>query len=241
MKLTGKTDIGCRYKQNQDRFKAGRLADDTYFAILCDGMGGTSKGAEASEIAVDYIEQQIKTKLCDITDPEDVEEFLFTTLEDGNKKIFALGQSENITMGTTAILLIVRNNLAQFVHAGDSRVYLATKKKLRQLTKDHSMVQDMLDSGKITEQQAQNHPNKNIITSALGVDFNLRVDYNEIKLKNTDVVMLCSDGLSNMVSDPEMAEIITKNEFYSTADLLIEKAIVHGGLDNITAILLSLT
>ncbi len=240
MKLTGRTDIGCRYKQNQDRFKAGRLSDDTYFAILCDGMGGTSKGAEASEIAVDYIEQQLVSKLADITEPEDVEEFLFTTLEGGNKKIYELGQSENITMGTTAILLIVRNNMAQFVHAGDSRVYLVAKNKIRQLTKDHSMVQDLIDTGRITEEQAQNHPNKNIITSALGVDFNLRVDYNEIKLKNSDILLLCSDGLSNMVSDEELGDIIIENEFYSTADLLIEKAIIRGGLDNITAVLVSL-
>ena len=144
----------------------------------------------------------------------------------------------HITMGTTLVMAVVRGNDAQIVHAGDSRAYVLQRNSLKQITKDHSIVQELLDCGKITEEQAQNHPNKNIITSALGVDANTKIDYNEVKLGKGEVLLACTDGLSNMISDTDIAAIINDVDFYNAAERLVEKAVEAGGYDNVTAIVL---
>lgn len=240
MKLTGCTDIGRRYESNQDCFKAGRLRDDTYWMILCDGMGGVAAGGEASEIAVNFLEERLTEGLPETADTERIKELLLNSIRDCNSEIYKASRDENdaITMGTTAVVAVIRAGLAQIAHSGDSRAYVIGKRTIKQITKDHSMVQELLDSGRITEEEALHHPNKNIITSALGVDSEIRTDYNELKLRSGDILLICSDGLSNMVPDDEIVDIVRENDFYSTAEKLRDRALESGGLDNITAVLL---
>ncbi len=241
MKLTASTDLGCKHTENQDFYRAGRLRDDTYWIVLCDGMGGVAEGGRASKMAGEYLQREIQKRVTDLLTPEAVRAFLLETVKRCNEQIYAVSHENGttaITMGTTVVAAIVRDGLAQIVHAGDSRAYLIQKNGIKQLTKDHSIVQELLDSGRITAEQATNHPNKNIITSALGVDTDTRIDYDEHKFAKGDILILCSDGLSNMLSDARIFEIVTDNEFYRVADKLVQSAVQAGGYDNITAVVL---
>lgn len=241
MRITASTDAGMRHDKNQDCYKAGRLSDDSYWMVLCDGMGGVSSGGEASFIAVNCLEQAISDALLDLQNEQSVKEFMLGAVARCNRLIHDLSADEgnSLTMGTTVVMAIVRNGIAQIVHAGDSRAYRLTKRSIEQLTIDHSVVQELLESGKITEQQARNHPNKNIITSALGVDSEIRIDYNETKLVKGDVLLLCTDGLSNMMEDSEIVNVVKSTEFYRTAENLVKRAVDLGGFDNVTAIVLA--
>jgi protein phosphatase len=240
LKLAAGTHPGCRHEENQDHYRAGRLSDDTYWIVLCDGMGGASSGGKASAMAVEFLAENIEKRLPDMLSEKEVEEFMLDVVSRCNTMILQHSQSpeEPITMGTTLVMAIVRGNVAQFVHAGDSRAYVLQKNSFKQITHDHSIVQELLDSGKITQEQAYNHPNKNIITSALGVDANTRIDYNEAKLGKGDVVVVCTDGLTNMVKDSAITAMIRETDFFRVADRLIESAVEAGGYDNITAVVL---
>ncbi len=240
MKITASTDLGCRHTENQDFYRAGRLADDTYWIVLCDGMGGVTDGGTASRMAGEYLQQQIQKNVLDLPTPESIKDFMLDAVRRCNRKIYAFSQEGEaaVTMGTTVVMAIVRQNLVQLVHAGDSRAYLIARGTIRQLTKDHSIVQELLDGGKITAEQALNHPNKNIITSALGVDADTRIDYDECRFAKGDTLVLCSDGLSNMVSETKMIEIVRDEEFYRSAEKLVKRAVDAGGFDNITAVVL---
>lgn len=242
MRITAATHPGCRQEENQDSYKAGRLADDTYWLVLCDGMGGVSSGGVASEMAVNFLSETIIRRMPDILSAEEIKKFLLDSAVRANEMILEeskRGESP-ITMGTTLVMAVIRGNMVYYAHAGDSRLYLFQRGALRQLTHDHSIVQELLDSGKITPEQAYNHPNKNIITSALGVDATTRIDYDEHKLSKGDMLLACSDGLSNMIQDNDMAMTLKETDFYSTADVLIKQAVDAGGYDNITAIIVEM-
>ena len=240
MKITASTDLGCKHTENQDFYRAGRLSDDTCWVVLCDGMGGVRDGGAASRMAGEYLQEQICRQVTDLLTPESVRDFMLEAVRRCNRRIYACSQEadEGVTMGTTVVMAIVRGSGVQLVHAGDSRAYLVTRGTIRLLTKDHSIVQELLDSGKITPEQAKNHPNKNIITSALGVDTDTRIDYDECRFTKGDTLILCSDGLSNMVSETRMLETVRDTEFYRTADKLVKIAVDAGGYDNITAVVL---
>lgn len=240
MKITSATHPGCRHEENQDYYRAGRLADDTHWLVLCDGMGGASSGGVASEMAVGFLSESIEKRLPDLLTAEDVKGFL----KDAALRCNALILEESrrgqtpVTMGTTMVTAVIRAGMCHVVHAGDSRLYLLQKGNLKLLTHDHSIVQELLDSGKITEEQAYVHPNKNIITSALGVDESIRIDYNEHKLAKGDMLLACSDGLSNMVRDGDLVRILKETSFFDIADQLVKQAVEAGGYDNITAIVM---
>lgn len=240
MRITAGTHPGCRHSENQDNYKAGRLSDDTYWIVLCDGMGGASAGGKASEMAVEFLADNIEKHIPDLLSAKDIKKFMLDCAAKCNNLILEKSQSpkEPITMGTTLVMTIVRGNTAQFVHAGDSRAYVLHKNNFKQITRDHSIVQELLDCGKITPEQAYNHPNKNIITSALGVDANTRIDYNEVKLAEGDVIVICSDGLTNMINNADIVTFIKKADFFMSTERLIEAAVEAGGFDNITAVVL---
>ena len=238
MKITAKTDIGCVYEDNQDYYVAGRLSDDTYWVALCDGMGGVSEGGRASKMAGEFLKAEIEARLIDIIAPETVKGFMLDAVRRCNTKVHDEGEGGG-SMGTTVVLAVIRGNAVYVVHAGDSRAYHLQRRSLKQITRDHSIVQELLDSGKISAEQANNHPNKNIITSAVGIDDEIKIDINEQKLSKGDMLLLCSDGLSNMLTNEEMVETLRDSDFYKTADILVKKAIDAGGFDNITAVVLS--
>lgn len=239
MRVAASTDPGCKHESNQDSYKAGRLPNGTSWMVLCDGMGGVASGGKASAFAVDFIEAAAESALVDAQSDEAVREFMAATIARCNSEIYAISRDDQdrIIMGTTMVFAVVYDARAHILHAGDSRAYIVNQREIRQITRDHSMVQELVDSGKITEEQARNHPNRNIITSALGVESELKTDYNERKLKKGDLLLLCSDGLSNMLRDEEIAKIIRENDFFRAPDLLVKRAVELGGFDNITAVL----
>ena len=170
MKLVAKTDIGSQRSENQDSYRGGRRPDDAVWGAVCDGMGGARGGRLASTMAVDALQQAIEAGIDEAHTPQAGRALLESAVEQANRSVYekARGTPSLSGMGTTVVCALVRGGLAQYVHVGDSRIYLFRNNKLLQLTKDHSMVQEMVEQGALTEEEAQNHPRKNLITRALG-------------------------------------------------------------------------
>ena len=240
MKLAGKTDVGRVRQENQDDYRAGELPGGAVWALVCDGMGGAKGGREASQGACNVIENffQEQYAQCGVGQEEP---FLKKALLYANRFVFQKAAHEEALagMGTTAVCALVRSGNIYLCHAGDSRAYLIRDGKLTQLTHDHSYVQELVDCGTITEEEAEHHPQKNIITKALGVDYRLEPEFTAAKLKREDRLLLCTDGLTNMVPVEEMEQLLAQGTFYDLPDRLIEAANAHGGSDNITALLLA--
>ena len=174
MKLAGKTDVGRVRQENQDDYRAGELPGDAAWVLVCDGMGGARGGREASQSACNVIERCFQEQYAQCM-PGEEEAFLKRALISANRFIFqkAMHEEAFAGMGTTAVCALVRAGQAFLCHAGDSRAYLYRDGKLTQLTHDHSYVQELVDCGTITVEEAEHHPQKNIITKALGVDYRL--------------------------------------------------------------------
>ena len=167
--------------------------------------------------------------------------FLKKALISANRYVFnkAAHEESLAGMGTTAVCALVRGGEATLCHAGDSRAYLCRGGKLTQLTHDHSYVQELVDCGTITEEEAEHHPQKNIITRALGVDYRLEPEVTSVQLQAKDLLLLCSDGLTNMVPVEQMEQLLAQGPFYDLPDRLVDAANENGGSDNITALLLA--
>ena len=240
MKLAGKTDVGRVRQENQDDYRAGELPGGAVWALVCDGMGGAKGGREASQGACNVIENFFQEQYAQCGAGQE-EPFLKKALLYANRFVFQKAAHEEALagMGTTAVCALVRSGNVYLCHAGDSRAYLIRDGKLTQLTHDHSYVQELVDCGTITEEDAEHHPQKNIITKALGVDYRLEPEFTAAKLKREDRLLLCTDGLTNMVPVEEMEELLAQGTFYDLPDRLIEAANAHGGSDNITALLLA--
>ena len=240
MKLAGKTDVGRVRQENQDDYRAGELPGGALWALVCDGMGGAKGGREASQGACNVIENFFQEQYAQCGAGQE-EPFLKKALLYANRFVFQKAAHEEALagMGTTAVCALVRSGNVYLCHAGDSRAYLIRDGKLTQLTHDHSYVQELVDCGTITEEEAEHHPQKNIITKALGVDYRLEPEFTAAKLKREDRLLLCTDGLTNMVPVEEMEELLAQGAFYDLPDRLIEAANAHGGSDNITALLLA--
>ena len=240
MKLAGKTDVGSVRPENQDDYRAGELNSDAAWGLVCDGMGGARGGREASVSACDVIEHSFHEQYAQCL-PGDEERFLKRALINANRFIFqkASREEELAGMGTTAVCALVRGGSAFICHAGDSRAYLVRDGKLTQLTHDHSYVQELVDCGTITEEEAEHHPQKNIITRALGVDYRLEPEVTSVQLQAKDLLLLCSDGLTNMVPVEQMEQLLAQGPFYDLPDRLVDAANENGGSDNITALLLA--
>ena len=240
MKLAGKTDVGRVRQENQDDYRAGELPGGAVWALVCDGMGGAKGGREASQGACNVIENFFQEQYAQCGAGQE-EPFLKKALLYANRFVFQKAAHEEALagMGTTAVCALVRSGNVYLCHAGDSRAYLIRDGKLTQLTHDHSYVQELVDCGTITEEEAEHHPQKNIMTKALGVDYRLEPEFTAAKLKREDRLLLCTDGLTNMVPVEEMEELLAQGAFYDLPDRLIEAANAHGGSDNITALLLA--
>lgn len=239
MKIYGKTDIGLVRSSNQDAFKIGKFDSGTVWAVLCDGMGGASGGDIASKMATELIADRILKNYNDNMKTSSVANLLESAINFASIKIFDLSrEDETLTgMGTTVVAAVIRDGEAMVSHAGDSRAYIIGE-KIRQVTTDHSIVQEMLDRGEITDEEAKNHPIKNYITRALGVKDRITVDFTSENFGENDVLLMCSDGLSNMIEADVLKEIASDvNE--ETCEKLIDVANTNGGRDNITAVIAS--
>ena len=241
MKLAGKTDVGRVRRENQDDFRAGELPGGAAWGLVCDGMGGARGGREASHGACDVIERCFQDQYGRCL-PGAEEQFLTQALENANHYIFQKSAQEEALagMGTTVVCTLVRDGRAYICHAGDSRAYLFHTGRLHQLTHDHSYVQELVDCGTITPEEAEHHPQKNIITRALGVDYRLGPDNNSVVVLKGDMLLLCSDGLTNALTVGEIESLLNKVSFYDLPDRLIDAANAAGGQDNITALLLGI-
>ncbi len=236
MKVNGKTDIGCNRPENQDTFRSGSTHHAAW-GIVCDGMGGAQHGKLASAVAADCTEEMIY-QLLEKEPAETAEEILKSAVDIANGEVFALSGNGKQLMGTTMVCALFRNKVLSLSHVGDSRAYLYTEGMLRQLTRDHSMVQEMVDMGTITKDEAKTHPEKNVITRALGVEGTVDASFDEYHLQSGDLVILCSDGFSNMVSEEKFKELIETYDYWDLAREMINEALKLGGEDNITVVLM---
>ncbi len=239
MKIFGKTDIGLVRSSNQDAFRVGKFDSGTVWAVLCDGMGGASGGDIASKMAVDLIAERILGNYNDNMKTSSVANLLESAINFASIKIFDIAREDETLsgMGTTVVAAVIRDGEAMISHAGDSRAYIIGE-DIRQITTDHSIVQEMLDRGEITEDEAKHHPIKNYITRALGVKDRISVDFTTEDFEEDDIIFLCSDGLSNMIESDSLKELI-KCADDDTCKKLIDTANSNGGKDNITVVIAS--
>ena len=237
MKIVAKTDKGRVRSSNQDAYAVGEFPDEVAWAIVCDGMGGAAGGNIASALAVKVISDKINAAYRSEMKPSSIRNMLDSALVAANIEVYDLADANPDLrgMGTTVVCAIVKDSCAYIAHAGDSRAYIfKSNDKLEQVTTDHSLVQNLVDSGKITKEEAEHHPNKNIITRAIGVDKSIKIDFDEVDMDDDEVLILCTDGLSNYVSDDEMISEVKDGRYYAFADRLVKKANNNGGGDNIT-------
>lgn len=228
-----KTDKG-RIRDNNEDFIYAPTGNGGYFAVVADGMGGHKAGEVASRLVVDTVIEALKN-----ISPENItEEILSNALISANKYVWNESRTDRDKegMGSTATAAVFKDSKVLISHVGDSRAYLFRERKLSQITKDHSYVQMLVDNGRITKEEALNHPAKNVITRAVGTDESIDVDIYNVQLKKGDTVLLCSDGLNVVVSDNEIETILERGIAYA-ADALIEAALKNGGSDNISVVL----
>ena len=240
MRIFAKTDKGLVRSINQDCYAANILCDESALTIVCDGMGGASAGDIASKTAVEEIAHYITRSYTPDMSSDDILKLLDNAIASANIEVFTLSQkNENLKgMGTTVVAAIVGDSRAVICNAGDSRAYLVGK-ELLQITRDHSIVQSLVESGKISPEEARVHPEKNVITRALGVEENILVDSYVVDIEESDMILLCTDGLSNYADSESILRIVKDNALDKTTDLLIKKANAGGGRDNITAAVIS--
>ena len=239
MKLEGLTDIGSCRQENQDNYCGQQLTDGSGWGIVCDGMGGANGGRVASRIATDTMLQYFYRQLHNLRHGEE-KQIILHGFDITNRAVYdkATSDPDMLGMGTTGVCAYLYGSMAHIVHAGDSRAYLYRAGEIRQITRDHSMVQQLVDSGQITREQAASHPQKNLITRALGVSANIVPEYNRCDVQPGDVLLLCTDGLTNMVSDEEIALILQETTFFDAPRILVDCANKAGGQDNITVLLM---
>ena len=239
--VNGLTDTGLVRGHNEDAYivlhnEANLGNVDTVMAVA-DGMGGHAAGEIASSITIADIKSRFNMGEHQTLDAREFLGFLGRILETANTNVLAAGQDNNNRgMGTTCTLVALRGRKLYYAHVGDSRAYLIRQGRMRQITTDHSWVQESVDAGILTAQEARTHPNRNVITRAVGLDPDVKVDLGSHELKNGDLIVLCSDGLNSMISD---AAIENMTHLCSDNDLcqaLVNAAKEAGGDDNITVI-----
>ena len=235
MQIYGKSDVGMVRTCNQDAFCVLDLPNDAALSILCDGMGGAKAGNIASQIATDTIKDYVTKSYSPQMTSLSIENLLRGAIDTANIAVYdkANSSEDYIGMGTTVVLIIVKDGIAHISHVGDSRAYLITNDSIEQITRDHSIIQDMIDSGQITEQEAKTHPKKNIITRAVGILPQIDSEYNQVEL-NGGILLSCTDGLSGMLSAEQIKEITLVNKLDEVPDRLIVAANDLQSNDNVT-------
>lgn len=236
MEIYGNTNIGKVRASNQDNFVFRKLDEDCLYAIVCDGMGGHNGGNVASELAVRNLDSTLSAGYDEFIRNRSIENLLRNAISHANGTVFSVSlKDEGLKgMGTTLVMTYVLDSKAYIAHVGDSRAYLYDGDNLTQLTVDHSIVQEMIDKGDITEEEAKIHPYRHVITRVLGFTSDVEIDIQSIDLAPTDIILMCSDGLSNMLTTQEIERVLETTSAPKVCDELIKLANKRGGLDNIT-------
>lgn len=235
------SSIGRVRETNQDFVKVFKNQSNIIMGIVCDGMGGHQGGDVASTMAVSHLGHNFAKT--DFTDPELAQKWLTIQLKLENEIILETADrfSDLNGMGTTVVLALAFDEKILIAHLGDSRAYLYGSNNFKQITQDHSLVNELVKMGEITEQQARNHPQKNIITETLGVSSTINPEFDNLEVHAGDIFLLCTDGLTNSLTDPQIQQILaTKNlTLKERCNKLINEANRLGGGDNITVCLLA--
>ena len=239
MKFFAKSDVGKARETNQDSFYISQPSQTTGLYIVADGMGGYNGGDIASRLAVTAAKEYIEENFIKVEhNKEELQKLIKNAIEYANMLVYEKSKEnkELEGMGTTIEIVLAYNNRVYIGHIGDSRVYRIRKNFMRKLTVDDSYVQKLIKDGKITKEEAVNHPKKNMLTKALGCTAFAQPVVSVKGFLKDDIIVITSDGLTNMVSEDEIYKIITTNS-KNPADELIEKANNAGGIDNITVVI----
>lgn len=235
----GKSERGCVRPTNQDAFAIDIQTEGIMFAV-CDGMGGANAGNVASRFAIESFMGVLRLSLKKDMKRSDICDALAEGVQYANRTVYDLAraQPEFRGMGTTIVGGMAVDNSVTLINVGDSRAYRIGKNGAERLTKDHSYVEEMMRRGKLSEEAARQHPHKNLITRAIGVDPEVDCDLYEVELAEEDTLLLCSDGLTGMVRDEQIAELVQQAPNITEAvESLISRALENGGADNITVVL----
>lgn len=246
MEYSLRSHVGKVRSNNEDFIEHFNICENAHIFIVSDGMGGHNKGEVASKIATQTVISLIEKDKSVIAESistgkfQDTMMLLVNSIKLANQVVYEEGEKEEFFgMGTTMVTAIIAGDRLLIANVGDSRCYLIRNGAIKQLTKDNSFVQELLESGVITPEEAITHSKKNIITRAIGTDCYLKVDTYEFELEAEDMIILCSDGLTNMIRDEEILSISSSDSsLEDKTDKLVDKALENGGLDNISLILI---
>lgn len=244
MKIWGKTDRGMVRPVNQDYILTDIYPDDMQVvAVVCDGMGGANAGNIASKLAAELISDRLKAALRSRMSLSYMREVLDSSIREANELVYnaSIKDPAYQGMGTTVVALLCSGDRGVLANVGDSRAYLINDDGITRITRDHSLVEEMLSRGELTREEAKVYPNRNLITRAVGTEAEVKTDIFEIPLYKDEYILICTDGLTNSVDEQEILyEVSNVDDTDSCCDRLIEIAMQRGAPDNISVVLLKI-
>ena len=241
MQCWGLSDQGCVRKQNQDTYRIEQLDKNTVLCVVCDGMGGAKSGNIASSLAVDVFVEEVRRTWVSNMNRDNTDQMLKSAVKLANFTVFdqAMQIEEFSGMGTTLVAVLVHGRTATVINVGDSRAYKVNNDGIRQVTRDHSLVQLMVDRGELTPEMARTYPGKNFITRAIGTEPIVESDIYGLDVSRGDFILLCSDGLSNMMDEQEILfEVVHGVNKQYCCQRLLDIAKNRGAPDNVTSVLI---
>ena len=236
----GLTDPGCVRKQNQDAYRIEQLDRGALICVVCDGMGGAKSGNIASTLASEVFVEEVRRSWKPGMEQDQIDQMLRSAVKLANFTVYdqAVQFEEFEGMGTTLVAALIRGKSATVVNVGDSRCYAIDRDGISQVSKDHSLVQLMVDRGDLTPETAKNYPGKNLITRAIGTEPIVMCDLVHLDMSKGDYILLCSDGLSNMMDDQEILfEVVHGVNKKQCCKRLLNIAVGRGAPDNVTSVL----
>jgi protein phosphatase len=240
MQFWGITDPGCVRPQNQDTYQMEQLDRNTLLCVVCDGMGGAKSGNVASTLAVEVFVEEVRRTWVPSMDPEAAEQMLRGAVKLANFTVYDQAQEieEFHGMGTTLVAMLISGKDVTVVNVGDSRAYRVNADGIWQMTRDHSLVQMMVERGELTQEMARTYPGKNFITRAIGTEPIVICDVSSLELAKGEFLLLCSDGLSNVLDEQEILfEIVHGVNREDCCQRLLDIAKNRGAPDNVTSVL----
>ena len=245
MRYTARTDVGRKRENNEDNLYARIYDENTALFVVADGLGGYSSGEVASKVAVNNIRDNFEVNLDKLkkSDEHDIKQFFKQLIQITNQKIYSMQMAnpKYKGMGTTIVLLGKINGKIYYESVGDSRLYYIDedKQSIEQITSDDTYVNELLKKKLIKKSEADNHPQKHVLTKALGIFNKLDVQV-DILIKDKGYLILCSDGLTNMLTNEDILQIVNQTNFLLLSDKFIDKANENGSTDNITVIVVEI-
>lgn len=243
MQYWGITDAGCVRPQNQDAYLIEQLDRNSLLCVVCDGMGGAKSGNIASTLAADVFTQEIRRSYHSPCSSEQMGAMMTSAGKLANFTVYDQAQQfpEFSGMGTTLVAALVQGKRATIINVGDSRAYLINRGGIRRITVDHSLVQLMILRGEVTPEEARHYPGRNLITRAIGTESSVQSDLFHLDLERGDCLLLCSDGLTNLVDDQEILfEVVHGANKQNCCQRLLDIAKNRGASDNVTCVLMQL-